>query len=543
MYKRLAIAFSVANLCFFKAWRELLSSQTFAYLYFWKHYPGYTSIISLVINVFLLTLIFYAGYNLILRVRGPILQNLVRVTFLVILLRALNGVRVQFESLNTQSLRAIFGRTGFFALGMALFVLLIFVTVRYGLDRVTRSAAIVALVLTPFGVIGMAQGTWLAIKYAREWHDRPSASVLPANVNKTPRVLWLIFDEMSESVAFAARPASVTLPNFDRLRTEALFATNGFPPAGHTTQSIPALLTGRLVASVQPAGPNELMLTFPSQSPAVGWSTQPDIFSEARAAGLNTAVVGWYHPYCRVVGARLTSCHWQPVSVSDPPNQLGIIEKMLRQDIDLVTLLPFSGTLRDHLLERSAQDYRVPQLAVYQTLLVDAERAAIDPDLGLTFVHLPIPHPPYIYDRQKGAWDTSEDAEYLDNLALADRALGELRQTMERAGTWDDTTILISSDHWWRTDYWRPVKSDSFWSNADSLSQGDLVDHRIPFLVKLAGQRTALTYDAPFNTILTHDLILDIVNRKVSRADQLITWLNTHKTIGESPYQSYDDPK
>ena len=39
-----------------------------------------------------------------------------------------------------------------------------------------------------------------------------------------------------------------------------------FPPAGHTSQSIPALLTGQLIAAVRPVGPDELMLTLPTQS-------------------------------------------------------------------------------------------------------------------------------------------------------------------------------------------------------------------------------------------------------------------------------------
>ena len=33
-----------------------------------------------------------------------------------------------------------------------------------------------------------------------------------------PRVVWLIFDELDERVAFAARPANLSLPEFDRLR-------------------------------------------------------------------------------------------------------------------------------------------------------------------------------------------------------------------------------------------------------------------------------------------------------------------------------------
>jgi hypothetical protein len=94
MFKRWAIAFSLANLCFFKAWRELLNPKTFYYLYFWKQFPIYLSIVSLVLWVALLSLLFYFSYKLAWRFGGPLVKTFSRVIFLVIFLRALNSVGV-----------------------------------------------------------------------------------------------------------------------------------------------------------------------------------------------------------------------------------------------------------------------------------------------------------------------------------------------------------------------------------------------------------------------------------------------------------------
>jgi hypothetical protein len=110
---------------------------------------------------------------------------------------------------------------------------------------------------------------------------------------------------------------------------------------------------------------------------------------------------------------------------------------------------------------------------------------------------------------------------------------------MERTKTWDDTTIVISSDHWWRTEYWDVRKP--IWSRADDAYSAEGADHRIPFLVKLRGQKTGSKYEASFNTVLTHDLILDVLRKKISAPEQVSAWLDAHKTIGESPYQAYDD--
>jgi arylsulfatase A-like enzyme len=112
---------------------------------------------------------------------------------------------------------------------------------------------------------------------------------------------------------------------------------------------------------------------------------------------------------------------------------------------------------------------------------------------------------------------------------------------MEQNGTWDNTTVLVSSDHWWRTEYWdirQPI-----WSAADDAYRGEGKFHHIPFLLKLKGQKESLTYDAPFNTVVSHDLILDILRGKLSAPDQVPVWLDAHRSIGESPYQEYDDPQ
>ena len=181
MFKKLALAFSVANLCFFKTWRNVLSPEAAAYLYLWKQYPGFIALVALLINVLLLTGVFFFGFTLAWRYRNPFWRNCVRLAFLVIFLRSLNGVRVQFESLGTAHLRLMFGRIGFLVIGMSLLALLIFLIARYSLMKVTRVAAAVALVLSPFGFLALSQGVYLLIKYeALVAQERPSIPLLSA---------------------------------------------------------------------------------------------------------------------------------------------------------------------------------------------------------------------------------------------------------------------------------------------------------------------------------------------------------------------------
>lgn len=538
MFKKLAVAFSLANLCYFKAWREVLNPQLYTYLYFWKNFPGAVGRVALVINVLLLTGVLYLLFQVGSRYAIGRRRKLLEVGLLVLLLRSLNGIRVQFQALNTEQLRSLFGRTGFFLLGMALIAMLLGAVVRFGIDRVTRVAIVVALVLSPFGLVAITQTTFLALKYGSLLSRGPNTQPQLKRDTTQPRVVWIVFDEMTANLAFDRRPADLKLPEFDRLAAISLFASHAFSPAGRTLQSVPALLTGKLVAAAEPSGPNNLLLTFDGTSEAVGWSQSEDLFSISRRMGINGAVVGWFHPYCRVIGERLSKCFWQPATQLTDPGESSLARTMFLQSAELLRLLPLSGDLVNRITQKKI-DYRSTHLDDYAKLMKAASETVSDPSLGLVLVHLPVPHPPYVFDRKRKVWDTSTQLNYLDNLALADRALGELRQAMEAAGFWDDSTVVVSSDHWWRISYWDKKPT---WSEADNIFRPEESDHRIPFLVKLRHQKTRADYDKQLNTVITHDLLIDILNRRVETPDQLISWLETHPTIGETPYQQYDDP-
>ena len=69
-----------------------------------------------------------------------------------------------------------------------------------------------------------------------------------------------------------------------------------------------------------------------------------------------------------------------------------------------------------------------------------AYRAAVDPRLALLMLHLPLPHPYPFYNRRDRSFNLEGNLDYFDNLALADRTIGELRQALEQARMWDDTS-------------------------------------------------------------------------------------------------------
>jgi hypothetical protein len=97
---------------------------------------------------------------------------------------------------------------------------------------------------------------------------------------------------------------------------------------------------------------------------------------------------------------------------------------------------------------------------------------------------------------------------------------------MERAGVWDETFVLVSSDHWWRTEIWREGR---FWTEEDRALTGGLIDRRVPFILKLAERNTHFTYEPSFNTVLSHDLLLALLRGELSSAAEVAAWIDSRR--------------
>ena len=433
--------------------------------------------------------------------------NVVGLAAATTLLFVLNASRVTYESLGRWT--DAIGRPGL----AALVVVVLAAALRWPRPSL-RTIRRIAIVAAPLGVLTLAQALWMFLELAGGpvWRR-----VDPAPLNVSPpslrRVVWLLFEELDQSLTFEARPAGLELPEFDRLRRESLYADAAHPPAGTTDVSMPALITGRPVVGVVPVSPIDLELTFADGKTAL-WSTQPNVFSRTRVFGYDTALVGWELPYPRVLGNALGIADWRPSPAYEQTRGETVSEALWNQ----------WGSLAPPVHVRRLFGQRVAELGDR------AIRIASDGRFGLVLLHLPLPQPPGIYDRVTGRltpWNfTGAETEYLDNLALADRVVGELRRGLERARLLDRTWIVVSSDRWWR---------------ASKRPDGQ-VDHRVPFLVRSPeGDRTAHV-DGAFSTLSTHDLILAILRGSIGDTDSAAAWLRRYPSAPPKDYTSLGRP-
>lgn len=346
---------------------------------------------------------------------------------------------------------------------------------------------------------------------AGSYGDRALAAPLPG-ASEGVRVVWIIFDELSQEIAFGNRPPGLLLPNLDRLKSTSFFATAAYAPGESTLFSMPSLIVGEQAVEATPRGPDSLYLRTRSQSKAMPWSAFPNVFDDARELGFNTALAGWYHPYGRLLTRSLTRCFWTPQWL-DP----GIEERFARPAVAVsmwdrarlqLAALPGAGHFPGLFPTRELEE----RIKLFSLLLDRALEWSADPSIGLLLLHLPVPHPPSIFSAAEGTLTSKGRMGYLDNLVLADRVMGRLQRTLEQTGLWDRSAVLVSADHGWRTGFWR---SGPGWTAAEeAASHGDT--SRVPFLLKLPGQTSGTAYDKPLPTIVTRRLISEILRRHLT---------------------------
>lgn len=489
---------ALANLYLLNLWSEL---QDPLYAYY-RHTPIRTWIMMVKALAWLVLLagLFWPLVAGARRLRRPILRKSACVLLLVVLVPALDmarlyGLRMFSPTIPAKALAAL----AIAAAGVTLYLVfrdrLLF--------RLVRHLLIFLAFLMPFNIAttaGSIHHAWATERY----HER-SASWL-AHPAPAPRFVWIVFDEWDHYLTFPGREAGLLLPEIDRFRGQSLHAESVNSPAPNTQESLPSLITGRVVARTERIAPDDLLLTYEGSGQGVPWSKQPNVFQRVRQMNINAGLAGFYHPYPRVIGADLPSSFsvstmtlfeepvfWEPV------HGLAKLLHLLQAPLHRVPLLAKSGWLGDWQRRHGVE-------MAYRLLRPHAFELVEKPEIGLAFLHLPVPHPPAIYDRKLGIVTADNRNGYTDNLALLDRTLGELRQKMEAAGQWDGAFILLTSDH--------PLRGKK-----DKHSE-------IPFLLKVPGQTQELAYQKHFNSVLTQELVIGALKGELHSARDVSDWLD-----------------
>jgi Sulfatase len=492
--KNLAIAFSLSNFFLIAQWLRLLVEDRFTYFNPSIPFCAFGAVVA----VFCFSVLaFYLILNFADRSKSSWRKAVIYALLMGVFLLSLNKVRtmtdlaVRAPFLSGKALLGTWEKTA--AVFFVLFLVLWFYF-KFSKFSIVVFRNLLA-VLSPLALITFAKLSWTTVQN----YSPPPA--LSSQLKPDRRVVWIVFDEMDQYLAFPGRPSAVQLPEFDRLMRESLHADHAYPPSDSTLRSMPSYLTGKRVKEAHPLSGSELGLAFDGEPEIRSLSKEATLFAKAKELGLKTGLSGWYHPYCRLLKRDLDLCSseailQQPYGSSVRAN-LGLV---------LRNLLPLSG------------DPRKTHSAIYQRVLEGALELAGNPNLGLVFLHLPVPHLPRLDQSSGPRFSYPGDPlveDYFNNLILADRTLGWVRQAIASAGLSDRTHLIVTSDHWWR------YAPKTFL--ASQREPGE--HHQVPFMVKLAGEQEGIEYQGAFNAVTSHDIALAILKGEIVKAKEIVAWL------------------
>jgi len=367
--------------------------------------------------------------------------------------------------------------------------------------------------------VGIFLAAWavfsaVSLLWVMRWEPGPQRidavwEVTPQPPRQHARVVWVVFDELSYDQVFEHRAHDLVLPHFDELQQMSTVFTNVQPVGYKTVKIIPSLLTGKAVDDYRFRFDNSFVVHYEGTH---GWQPvngSDTVFGDAKSAGWRTAVVGWYNPYCTIYGDAIDDCYFM---------NLDRIDGLMSQKDTFVknTWSP---------LEQIVREIRAPAKADRRRCNYDVkQRLATDMDLekhwtevlttdqaDFVFLHLSVPHSPNVWSRMQDDYTQFCDSSYLDNLALADRKLGQILAELKSSPRWKDTTLIVEGDHGWRIDLWNWLPA---WTDEDDAASRDVFDPRPVVLIHQAGQTQTQAVTAAWPLENVHGVVEQAIHNQ-----------------------------
>jgi len=514
----LGVALSLANLCWLPVWAALLNANNWYYVRCSPHWR------ALAIAGMGLAASTLAVWLLRIAVRlsgGRAATTIGNTAFVVLVLVAGNALRLQLPWLALDSIRAALGAGGAAGVLLLCAALPVVLYRRRAILLPLAEKGLVCLLpfigLVAFQAASLAHRSISGTACALELSDAAPGRHVAKGAHAGYRVLWVVFDDLDYGLVYGHRPEGLALPAFDELRRSSVFAEEAYPPASNTTCSLPALIVGRGVTHAQRSGPADLQLLFDDGQAGL-WSQQETVFDRARALGIDSALVGWYHPYCRIFGSRLARCQWFQY-LANPP---GTWPMGARAQLDLL-INSVPGAFRMGLARKlGLTDSRlVPRrawhVALYQQLHKEVLASLCRPEFGFVFAHYSVPHPPYVYDGVRRRFSIETAGTYEGNLDLADQTLSDIEHAIDRSALADRTVLIVTSDHWHR----HAVATEP----EEPEVEVGRPNERVPFSVRLPRQNTGLAVSSTFRTTRTASLVLSILRARTLTPQQIAAWM------------------
>jgi hypothetical protein len=406
-------------------------------------------------------------------------------------------------------------------------------------ERIVGVASTVLVFAGLFGAFLLCRLAWHAREASLLTASYPSHHALSQPPIQPHRVIWIVLDELSQQQLYDGRFPGIQLPAFDVLAKQATVFTHVTTPNIYTEIVLPGLIAGKPFNDIKTSAKGELFVHQQTPDSWQAFDPHDTVFQDALNAGYGTAIAGWYNPYCHFMPSVLDKCFWtyriENTNGMVPGESVSFnslaAAKLLATRLFTVGPKKMQVSLM-RILHIPLMRVTTTQLHIedYKELTAHADQLLRDRSAGFVLLHMPVPHPWGIWDRNANDFTTTGSS-YVNNLVLADKCLAGFRATLEQLGQWDSSTVVVMGDHGWRTkQLWRVPQIGFDWAQEDELaSHAGRYDDRPAYIVKLPGQTVASRMEHPYNSVNTRKFFDAIFANQIRDTSDLEAWVNSRK--------------
>jgi hypothetical protein len=393
------------------------------------------------------------------------------------------------------------------AIGWTAIVLLLLLKFKGLYQQLLRAGDFMGVFFAIFCLCSFAQLLWV-LRWKPGPHQHTAAWATTAQPPREhPRLVWIVFDELSYDQVYGHRADDLALPNFDALRDESTVYTDAQPIGDKTVKILPSLLSGHVINAFNFTFDNRFMVHDKGTHGFRQLVGSETVFADAQKNGWRTAAVGWYNPYCTQYAGAIDDCYWMNHDKLDGP---------MAQDASFWSNVwsPLKQTGDEIVEPIQSQDnlctYDVRQrYKTYIDLQQHAAQVLKTDQADFIFLHLPVPHSPNIWSRMRNNYTQDCGSSYLDNLALADRELGSIVAELKSSPRWKDTTLIVQGDHSWRIYLWDDQPA---WTDEDNDASASGFDPRPAVIIHRPGQTQADVNAAPWSLLNVHAVVEQVLH-------------------------------
>ena len=333
--------------------------------------------------------------------------------------------------------------------------------------------------------------TFNALGYKSFISNRGSIPTLSETNNhklKDKRNVYIfIFDEWSYQRSFNNKELIARFSNLKQFANRALVFHKATSPWPNTFASIPSLLF-------------QTDLRFVVKKNQIGFQgKQNDTLNQAKnifqhahqESGFYTAMIGAAMPYGELLGENVDFC--KSICVYKKfGNSFFDVAKYHFLTAALLLPAPLLYYQRNLISAYFFNRFQVNRIDITHELF----KSIVENQTSSTFAvfHYMIPHFPYVYNRDghKNFFHAYKwtPLNYHGNLAYLDRKIGEIISTLKQANKFDNSLIIMTSDHSWRRD--PDYDKNNWWWIFEK--------YHVPLFIKMPHQKSSIKIDSKFNT-------------------------------------------